>query len=524
MKKLGLLVLSCLLLLSSCYKDDINSLKDDVNKLKEQMARYETLLNALSNNLYVTSYEQRNGYYILTMSDGSQLTVRDTSAFIKIGDNGNWFIDGEDTGIAASGTNEATSVAIGSNGNWFINGEDTGVKAAGQDGQSGAEIISISMVDGVMTFYFSDGRTIQLQVSTFSVTITEPSGGFVFDQLQWVRVNPAVSGEEGVTYSWTLDGDEISAEKDLLHVFTESGTYTILYTATKGAEEVSKTVVVTVNSATYSNNVVQVFEYMPAPGQFVNTLPAWVSGETAEDVRLKAENALKSRSMIHLGGFGGYVVMGFDHTIVNRPDDKDFVVLGNALASWAEPGVILVSYDANGNGQPDDEWYEIAGSEYSKPTTIHNYEITYYKPDPDKVPTPGGGSIVDDTYIRWTDNQGGSGYLSKNSFHSQNYYPEWITEESITFTGSLLECNIYDQSGQGTYWVNPAYDYGYADNWMNNDAKGHIEIDWAVDKDGNPVKLKGVDFIKVYTANRAEGGWLGEVSTEITGVSDLTLE
>lgn len=29
-----------------------------------------------------------------------------------------------------------------------------------------------------------------------------------------------------------------------------------------------------------------------------------------------------------------------------------------------EPGVIQVCYDANGNGLPDDGWYEIAGSSY----------------------------------------------------------------------------------------------------------------------------------------------------------------
>lgn len=220
--------------------------------------------------------------------------------------------------------------------------------------------------------------------------------------------------------------------------------------------------------------------------------------------------------MICLGGFGGYVVMGFDHTIVNR-EGNDFVVLGNAFANWAEPGIIMVSYDANGNGLPDDPWYEIAGSEYNKPSTIKNYEITYYKPSSE----PSNPNEPD--YIRWTDNKGQSGYVAKNSFHTHTYYPLW-KGESITLKGTFLESNIYDQSGTGTYWVNPAYEWGYADNWSNNDVKAQIDISWAVDAGGNLVKLNGIDFIKVYTANRAAGGWLGEISTEVSGVNDLNLQ
>lgn len=35
--------------------------------------------------------------------------------------------------------------------------------------------------------------------------------------------------------------------------------------------------------------------------------------------------------MISLGGFGGYVVVGFDHTITNVTGKRDFRVLGNAF-------------------------------------------------------------------------------------------------------------------------------------------------------------------------------------------------
>lgn len=54
-----------------------------------------------------------------------------------IGDNGNWWIGEEDTGVAASGGGTGVAPHIGENGNWFIGATDTGVKAAGTDGIDG---------------------------------------------------------------------------------------------------------------------------------------------------------------------------------------------------------------------------------------------------------------------------------------------------------------------------------------------------------------------------------------------------
>ena len=92
--------------------------------------------------------------------------------------------------------------------------------------------------------------------------------------------------------------------------------------------------------------------------------------------------------------------------------------------------------------------------------------------------------------------------------------------DSYTLKGTFMEADANNQSG---IWVNPPYEWGYADNFPNNDARAQIDMDWAVDKNGNPVKLKGIDFVKVYTGNRAEGGMFGEVSTEVSGFTDLNL-
>ncbi|MDR3326674.1 MAG: T9SS type A sorting domain-containing protein [Prevotellaceae bacterium] len=286
--------------------------------------------------------------------------------------------------------------------------------------------------------------------------------------------------------------------------------------------------------------IYKVYDFMPAPGQFVNTLPKYLQGDTRETMIIKAETAIANdnRGTISLGGYGGYVVFGFDHEVKNIPGKYDFKILGNAFFSNSntnpeapreggncEPGIVMVSYDANNNGIPDDEWYELAGSEYHRPETIHNYEITYYKPDEnkDKTPDPNYPFLNDTTYIRWTSNQGDYGYVSRNTYHSQPYYPQWITAETIVFEGAKLANNYIDESGTGSYYVQYAYDWGYADNYPNSHKRSGFNIEWAVDSDGNCMNLPGIHFVKVYTGVNQYCGWLGETSTEILGAEDLHL-
>jgi hypothetical protein len=78
-----------------------------------------------------------------------------------------------------------------------------------------------------------------------------------------------------------------------------------------------------------------------------------------------------------------------------------------------------------------------------------------------------------------------------------------------------------DESGTGSYYVQYAYPWGYADNYPNTDDRSNFDIDWAVDAGGNPVYLPAVHFVKVYTGVNQYCGWLGETSTEIMGAEDL---
>jgi len=56
----------------------------------------------------------------------------------RVGENGNWWIGGHDTGVKAEGSDgtPGASPHIGPNGNWWVGGEDTGVPARGPPGNT----------------------------------------------------------------------------------------------------------------------------------------------------------------------------------------------------------------------------------------------------------------------------------------------------------------------------------------------------------------------------------------------------
>jgi len=280
-----------------------------------------------------------------------------------------------------------------------------------------------------------------------------------------------------------------------------------------------------------SKYISKVYDYSPAPGQFVNELPPYQIGDTKADMIQKVEDCISGVStgtLISLGGFGGSVTFGFDHTIENVPGLHDFKIYGNAFLNEtnlditltkkggsAEPGIIEVSYDANKNGYPDDEWYQIKGSEYDNPSTIHDYKITYFRPETEVT-----GDI--DKYYKWTNNQGETGYKSKNQYHNHSYYPLWIKSDYLEFSGERLPNNAINENE--SYWVMYCYDWGYADNVPNSDDASSYDISWAIKEDGSPANLEGIDFIRIYTAVDQDCGNIGELSTEISGAEDLHYE
>lgn len=354
---------------------------------------------------------------------------------------------------------------------------------------------------------------------------------YTIERLRVLSIPTNASG----SVTWSINDSIISQNSELEFISPTADAYPLtLKISNKGNEQVYHSkIIVTKEKTPYSKYISKVLEFRPAVGQFMNEIPEYLPGNTTTNMLQKANEALVggNSTMISLGGYGGYVVFGFDHTIPNL-NGRDFKVLGNAFfgndaadqrSGSCEPGIIMVAYDRNKNGKPDsDEWYEIAGSEYFKNATVKDYSITYHKPNENKTPVPGTEFWQTDVeYIKWNDNLGNQGFKTKNTFHAQSYYPLWFTDPSYSFSGTRLANNFYDQNGDGSYWVGKSYEFGYADNAPNNDDASNIDISWAVDRNGKYVKLPGVDFMKIYTGVNQEAGWLGEVSTEVAGAYDL---
>jgi len=363
---------------------------------------------------------------------------------------------------------------------------------------------------------------------------------FTFDQTEYhvavgrtIRLLPLdLDSTRTYTFTWQVDGVTRQEGEDPLYRFEAlaQGTFHVGFRASVGDTSADTTLSVVVcppegtyrraASASSTSSATKVYSYLPAPGQFINEN---YSVTTPEEACAYALKRMRDDLYVSLGGFGGSIVVGFDHSIAND-GDYNFAVKNTVYSNYSEPGIVWVMQDENGDGLPNDTWYELKGSDHGLPGTIQDYAVTYRRPSAPAMP------------VQWTDNRGGSGkidYLS--AYHKQDsYYPAWIEEDTYTLRGTRLEARNYDQSGTGTYWINPDYGWGYADNYSPVDmiperATGvtagcnHFKIADAVTFDGRPANLQYIDFVKVQTGLNAKSGWLGELSTEVFDVIDFNL-
>lgn len=265
-----------------------------------------------------------------------------------------------------------------------------------------------------------------------------------------------------------------------------------------------------------------VYEWLPAPGQFIGDVSS-VGGMTADiatpDAACRwAQQRLDTKRFVSLGAWGGYLVVGFDHSIRAGHGDYDFIIGGNASDTSNEPGIVWVMQDANGNGLPDDEWYQLRGSAFDDPSTLSFYAATYYRPAGQRMA------------VEWTDNLGASGLVEwMGASHTQpHYYPAWVETDRYTLYGPRLQARSTQNPVTG-HWTNPPFSWGYADNLgsdLLSDADMQacgFKISNAVLPDGSPVALDYIDFVKVQTGVMGKSGLLGEISTEVFFVEDVSI-
>ena len=332
--------------------------------------------------------------------------------------------------------------------------------------------------------------------------------------------------------------------------------------------------------------------YLPAAGQFMNegaNGSGWGGPFTATgSQKLKGLVEGYVTTGVSLGAFGGYVVLDFGVPakdedgnvtggIYNDPDNAygvDFILYGNAMGTWAEPGCVQVSLDG-------ENWYDLAGSLHYRPETtdkgyaIWDYSTTYTHPEAAESEETGANGVAvpyASTYkLRPTSEaKPENGTVGINAWHKHSYFPLYnnyfvaLNGLSTSLNGlvppltglNLESFGSYKAKGdtpaeltlKGVKLVVPKttsggnstapddFLFGYADchpNGLrstlqlnpyttgrtgNTTSNGDpMDLSWAVDDDGNPVYLDSVRYVRVYTGVQQMNGIMGESSTEVLG-------
>jgi len=107
-------------------------------------------------------------------------------------------------------------------------------------------------------------------------------------------------------------------------------------------------------------------EYKPGPGQWTSNPQFNNSARALGRPYGISATVPDNSSLVTLGDYG-YITLGFNRPVWDDPRNPhglDFIVFGNptwvggdSAHRWQEPAFVEISMDANGNSQPDDEWF-----------------------------------------------------------------------------------------------------------------------------------------------------------------------
>lgn len=421
-----------------------------------------------------------------------------------------WLLDGE-----ACGAEPTCTLNIAREGDYTLS-----LRVENEDGVAEQSVVvrAVEHLSASVVFPAVAGVTaVETVVPTYHISLG-----------QSIVLAPTVEGFAEPQYRWTTQGEESSTEPFFTLTPSAEGEYEVEVEVCDQTHTASATVVVKccATEGTFRREPTaasrqqwsEVFEYTPAPGQFIGEGKAGFEGseQSAEAATEYAERRLSEGKILSLGAWGGYVVVGFDHSIANDEGD-DLTIYGNMYATSSEAGIVWVMQDCNGNGLPDDMWYELRGSEWGKDSHSTRYAVTYFRAAGEQMP------------IRWRDSRGCEGEVPFMVAHAEaTYFPQWIEGDHYTLYGSRLATNTTTlPSGVVSHLP---YAWGYADN-LGSDSEGsaegdndavacHLDIANAVAADGSAVELQYIDFVRVQSAINGFDRSMGELSTEVLGVEE----
>lgn len=220
----GLLMCSFAACDTTDLERDINSLKDRVEDYEAQMQKLNDDMNIirvlLDGNKTITSYSFDGTNYTMTLSNGETLTLTQgvvgaNYPSITIGENGNWIIEGEDTGeyaVAKDGENAETPQFKIEGGTWWVYDSATkewkDLKVSAVGSTSSAASSPIASVDtstsGVIKITLTAGGTYEIPViPDLMCKITSPA---LADGEMWLVGTEGAELEAEVTLA---SGDDI---------------------------------------------------------------------------------------------------------------------------------------------------------------------------------------------------------------------------------------------------------------------------------------------------------------------------
>lgn len=262
---------------------------------------------------------------------------------------------------------------------------------------------------------------------------------------------------------------------------------------------------------------VSVYSYNPAPGQFINEMPAIPAGSSQKEIVDIVNNEISKGHLVSLGSFGGSIIYHLSSPLHEAPG-YDFKITGNAYLSGksgnkaygsSEPGIVYVMADANFNGIPDDgEWMELWGQE-----TEDAFMATV------KYTQQEDGSVLAEWH-KLADNTLHTVVNPRLSTHNHSYFPLWIPgcTAGMEFTGRMLPANGFKgEDGLFHQWLWG----GYADSQAPDASDAAFDLANVRDMDGNWIPVTSIDFIKVVSAVLQVNGPLGECSTEVGAIEFL---
>lgn len=203
---------------------DINSLKDRVEDYEAQVQKLNDDMNIirvlLDGNKTITSYSFDGTNYTLTLSNGETLTLTQgvvgaNYPSITIGENGNWIIEGEDTGeyaVAKDGENAENPQFKIEGGTWWVydsatkEWKDLKVSAVGSTSSTASSPIASvdTSTSGVIKITLTAGGTYEIPViPDLMCKITSPA---LADGEMWLVGTEGAELEAEVTLA---SGDDI---------------------------------------------------------------------------------------------------------------------------------------------------------------------------------------------------------------------------------------------------------------------------------------------------------------------------